>query len=155
MNAMPDKDSLVENALTLVDKLVRQLLPTALKDLLTLDITMPQTKIMLVLYLQGSTRMSDIASGLDITLPTATSLVERLVEKNYALRETLPEDRRVVLCRLSEAGKDAISQIWQSSRSKAKELLEVIDTSKLELFAEVIQAMHEAAMAKIKAAKQS
>jgi DNA-binding MarR family transcriptional regulator len=155
MNAIPNKDNLVENVLTLMDKLARQLLPTALKDLLTLDITMPQTKIMLVLYLQGSTRMSDIASGLDITMPTATSLVERLVEKNYALRETLPEDRRVVLCRLSEAGKDAISQIWQSSRSKAKELLEVIDTSKLELFAEVIKAMHESAMAKIKAAKQS
>ena len=155
MNAIHNKDSLVENVLTLVDKLVRQLLPTALKDLLTLDITMPQTKIMLVLYLQGPKRMSDIASGLDITLPTATSLVERLVEKNYALRETLPEDRRVVLCRLSEAGQEAISRIWQSSRSQARELLEGIDTHKLELFTEVIQAMYEAAIPKIKAAKQS
>ena len=155
MNVIPNKDSLVENVLTLVDKLVRQLLPTALKDLLTLDITMPQTKIMLALYLQGPTRMSDIASGLDITLPTATSLVERLVEKSYALRETIPEDRRVVRCSLSEAGRDAISRVWQSSRSKARELLEVMDMSKLELFTEVIQAMYEAAIPQIKAANQS
>jgi DNA-binding MarR family transcriptional regulator len=155
MDAIPNKDTLVENALTLVDKLVRQILPSALKDLLTLDITMTQTKIMLVLYLQGPTRMSDIASGLDVTLPTATSLVERLVEKNYALRETILEDRRVVLCKLSEAGQEAISRIWQSSRSKAKELLESIDMSKLELFAEAIQAMYEAAMPKTKTAEQS
>ena len=155
MNAIPNKDSLVENALTLVDKLVRQLIPRDIKDLLTLDVTMAQIKIMLVLHLQGPTRMSDIASGLDITLPTATSLVERLVEKNYALRETLPEDRRVVLCSLSDAGKHAISQMWQSSRSKAREVLEVLDTSKLELFTEVIQAMYEAAIPKIEVAKQS
>jgi len=99
--------------------------------------------------------MSDIAAGLEVTLPTVTSLVERLVEKNYVLRETLPEDRRVVLCTLSEAGHEAISHIWQSSRSRTKELLEAIDTSKLELFIEVIQAMHETAIPKIKAAKQS
>ena len=59
---MVDKDSLVEIILELLDKLVRQLLPTVPKDLLALDITMPQLKIMLVLYLQGRTRMSDIAS---------------------------------------------------------------------------------------------
>ena len=153
MNSIPKKDSLIESILTLMDKLARQLLPTSLKDLLTLDITMPQTKILLILYLQGPTRMSDIASGLDVTLPTATSSIERLVEKNYVLRETLLEDRRVVLCTLSEAGHEAISRIWQSSRSKAKELLEAIDTSKIELFIEVIQAMHDAAIPKIKAAK--
>ena len=155
MKTIPNKGSLVENILTLVDKLARQLLPTVTKDLLTLDITMPQTKIMLVLYIQGPTRMSDIAVELDVTLPTATSLVERLVEKNYVRRETLLKDRRVVLCSLSKAGQEAISRIWQSSRDRTKELLEAIDASKLELFAEALQAMYEATMAKIKTTKQS
>ena len=154
MSAIPNKDILVENILTLVDKIARQVLPTATKDLLTLDITMPQTKIMLVLYVQGPTRMSDIAFEMDVTLPTATSLIERLVEKNYVLRETLLGDRRVVLCRLSEVGREAISRIWQSARDKAKELLDAVDASKLELFAEVIQAIHEAAVTKIESAKQ-
>jgi len=155
MNVIPDKDSLVENILTLLDKLIRQLLPTVPKDLLTLDITMPQTKIMLILYFQGPKRMSYIASELDVTLPTATSLVERLVEKNYVLRKTILEDRRVVLCSLSKAGQEAISRLWQSSRNRMKELLEEIDTANLELFAEAIQAMYETAIAKIKTAPQS
>ena len=155
MTRAPDKDNLVEEILTLGDKLFRQLLPTVPKDLLTLDITMPQTKIMLILYVQGPARMSDIASELDVTLPTATSLVERLVEKNYVLRETLPEDRRVVLCRLSEAGQEAISQIWQSARHRSRELLAAMEASKLELFAEALQAMHEAALAEDKLAEPS
>jgi len=151
----PDKDKLAEEILTLGDKLFRQLLPTVPKDLLTLDITMPQTKIMLILYIHGPARMSDIASELDVTLPTATSLVERLVEKNYVLRETLPEDRRVVLCRLSEAGQEAISQIWQSARRRSKELLEAMDASKLELFVEALEAMHQAALAEGRIAERS
>jgi len=155
MSTAPNKDSLVENILTLADRLFRQLLPTVPKDLLTLDITMPQTKIMLILYVHGPRRMSDIASELDVTLPTATSLVERLVEKNYVLRETQPDDRRVVLCRLSEAGQKAIGSIWQSGRNRSKELLEAMDVSKLELFADALQAMREAALAGDKTAEQS
>ena len=155
MSTAPNKESLVENILTLADTLFRQLLPTVPKNLLTLDITMPQTKIMLILYVHGPRRMSDIAFELDVTLPTATSLIERLVEKNYVLRETQPDDRRVVLCRLSEAGQKAIGSIWQSARNRSKELLEAMDVSKLELFADALQAMREAALAGDKTAEQS
>ena len=152
---MVNKNSLVEDILILLDKLSRELLPTVPKDFLSLDITMPQTKIMLLLYLQGPKRMSSIACELDVTLPTASSLVERLVEKKYVIREMLLDDRRVVLCCLSKAGQEAISRIWQSSRNKAREILDTLDTSKLELFNEVIQAMYETATAKLQTVKQS
>jgi DNA-binding MarR family transcriptional regulator len=147
MSIASDKETSVENILTLADKLFRQLLPTVPKDLLTLDVTMPQLKIMLILFMHGATRMSDIASELDVTLPTATSLVDRLVEKTYILREAQPDDRRVVLCRLSEAGQEAIGRIWQSAKKRSKEILEAMDSSKLELFVEALQAMYEAALA--------
>ena len=146
MSAVNKKNRLIEDILTLADKLFRQLFPTVPDDLLTLDITMPQIKIMLILYLHGPIRMSDIASELNVTLPTTTSLIERLVEKNYVLRETQPDDRRVVLCRLSDNGQDAIGRIWQLARNRSKELLEAMDVSKLELLAEALQAMHESAL---------
>lgn len=147
MITVRNKDGLVEDILTLADKLFRQLFPTVPKDLLTLDITMPQTKIILILYIHGPRRMSDIASELDVTLPTATSLVERLVEKGYVLRETQPDDRRVVLCRLSDDGQKAIGRIWQLARNRTAESLEAMDVSKLGLFVEALQAMHEATLA--------
>ncbi|MBP1707035.1 MAG: hypothetical protein H6Q39_759 [Chloroflexi bacterium] len=69
---MAQKDNLVEEILTLADKLFRQLLPTVPEELLSLDVTMPQLKMMMILYVNGPARMSDIAAGLDITLPTTT-----------------------------------------------------------------------------------
>ena len=41
---MAQKDNLVEEILTLADKLFRQLLPTVPEELLSLDVTMPQLK---------------------------------------------------------------------------------------------------------------
>jgi DNA-binding MarR family transcriptional regulator len=145
--ATPYKDSLVEDILSMADRLFRSLLPTVPKDLLTLDITMPQTKILLILHVQGSRRMSDLASELDITLPAATSLVDRLVEKQYVTREAQPDDRRVVLCHLSECGEQAISRIWQSARKRSQELLQSMAPSKLELLLDALRAMHDAATA--------
>jgi len=145
---MAQKDTLVEEILTLADKLFRQLLPTVPEELLSLDVTMPQLKMMMILYVNGPARMSDIAAGLDITLPTTTSLVDRLVEKHYVIREDLADDRRVVLCRLSEAGQKAIGHIWESGRIRSQELLEAMDTARLEMFVEILKAMLESARAR-------
>ena len=146
MTAESDKERLVDGILALADKLFRELLPTVPRDLLSLDITMPQMKILVILYVTGPRRMSDVASELDVTLPTATSLVERLVEKRYVERETNPDDRRVVLCHLSEAGEQVIKHIWQTAGKRSRELLQAMDVSKLEMFAEALQAMHETAL---------
>lgn len=142
-----NKDNQVDGILALADRLFRQLLPTIPRDLLSLDITVPQTKIMLILYVSGPRRMSDIASELDVTMPTATSLVDRLVEKHYVVRETHPDDRRVVLCLLSEAGQEAISHVWQTARKRSKELLQAMENSKLAMLTEALQSMLEVALA--------
>jgi DNA-binding MarR family transcriptional regulator len=147
VTAESDKERLVDGILALADKLFRELLPTVPRDLLSLDVTMPQMKILVILYVTGPRRMSDIASELDVTLPTATSLIDRLVEKHYVEREMNPDDRRVVLCHLSEAGEQVIKHIWQTARARSHELLHSMDISKLALFAEALQAMHETALA--------
>ena len=146
MAVVPDKDGLVDDILALADRLFRELLPTVPKDLLTLDVTMPQIKILLILHVHGPRRMSDLASELDITLPATTSLVDRLVEKQYVAREASPDDRRVVLCHLSEAGQLAIGRIWQSARKRSQELLQSMALSKLELLVEALRAMHDVAL---------
>ena len=146
MSTATDKDSLIEAILALADKLFRELLPTVPKDLLALDISMPQAKILLILHVHGPRRMSDIASELDVTLPTATSLIDRLVEKQYVVREAQPDDRRVVLCHLSEVGQQAIGRMWQSARNRSQELLQAMEANKLALLAEALQAMHEASL---------
>jgi len=141
----PGRQEIVEDILKLADKLFRQLLPAVPKEMLELDITMPQFKIMIILFVRGAIRMSDLASGLGITLATATGLVDRLVEREFVVRESLSDDRRVVLCRLSEAGRKTISKIWVTAGQRCRELLETMDTEKLLMFTDVLSTMLESA----------
>ena len=139
------KEELIQRILTLADNLFRQLLPTVPKELLTLDISMSQLKVMLLLFINGPLNMSNIAASLDVTLPTASSLIDRLVEKDYIERENISDDRRVVLCRLSENGQKAINGIWDSGRVRSREILEKMDLANLEMFFKVLSAMMKSA----------
>lgn len=142
--AESQREELVEHVLQLGDRVFRELLPIVPKELLHLDLTMPQLKVVLLLFLNGPTRMSDLASGLSVSLATATGVVDRLVERDIVLREGQPQDRRVVLCHLSEKGQDLIGGMWQSARERAKELLGAIAPSRLQLVTEALEALLQA-----------
>jgi DNA-binding MarR family transcriptional regulator len=87
--------------------------------------------------------MSEIASALDVSMATATGVVDRLVERELVLRENQPEDRRVVLCRLSDKGEKLIGGLWQLARDRARELLGAIEPSKLQLVTEALEALRQ------------
>lgn len=142
----PDRPELLESILKTGDKLFRQLLPAIPREgLLELDVTMPQLKIMLLLFINGPTRMGALASDLQVTLATATGLVDRLVERGMVTRESQPDDRRVVLCRLSGEGQKTITRIWETARHNTRVLLENLDTGTLQTLAGVLQTMMNAA----------
>jgi DNA-binding MarR family transcriptional regulator len=136
-----EKQQVVEEILKLADVLFRELLPSVPKELLELDITMPQMKIMLILFMRGPQRMSALAADLGITLATSTGLVDRLVERDFIVREDSPDDRRVVLCRLSENGQKAVGRLWKSARNRSGQLLAAMEISKLNMFKEALAAM--------------
>ena len=100
---------------------------------LNLDLTMPQIKSMLLLFTDGILRTSDLASALNVSLPTMTGIIDRLEEKGMAVRESDPQDRRVVLCKLSEVGRQLMSGIWQTGMEHVKELLGAMTSADLEL----------------------
>jgi len=140
---LKEKERLVEGILQLADKLFRKLFPTVPDELLSMDITLPQFKIILLLFFHGSLRMSDIAAQLAVTLPTATSLVDRLVERDYVLRESRLSDRRVVLCHLSEKGRKSINRIWETASARSRELLGSLDENRLKMLGDVLETMLE------------
>jgi DNA-binding MarR family transcriptional regulator len=144
MKQEPKQAELIERILQLGEKAFRELIPILPTEWLQLDLTMPQLKVVLLLFMNGPTRMSDIASALGVSLATATGVVDRLVERDIVVRESQPEDRRVVLCRLSEKGQKMIEGLWQLARDRLKELLEVVATSQLQLITEALEALLEA-----------
>jgi DNA-binding MarR family transcriptional regulator len=137
----PNRQTTIEGILKFADNIFRVLLPTVPREILDLDVTMPQLKMTFLLFMNGPMRMSDLASDLGVTLATATGLADRMVEREMVTRESQPDDRRVVLCRLSDSGHKAVSRIWESAGSRMQELLQAMDTAKLQTLYEVLESM--------------
>jgi len=144
MKEEPQKEGLIENILQLSDRAFQELLPMLPKEWLHLNLTMPQLKVSLLLYMNGPSRMSEIASALGVSLATATGVVDRLVERDIVLREGQPDDRRVVLCRLSETGEGLMSGLWQLSRDRLGELMRALSISQLLLITNALEAILQA-----------
>ena len=138
------KEDLIENILQLTDKVFRQLLPILPLEWIHLDLTMSQLKVFVLLFITGQSRMSDIASELGVSLATATGVVDRLVERNLLIRNGDPNDRRVVLCQLSNEGEKLIRDLWQLSQKRAGDLMSALDTPQLLLLSEAMQALTQA-----------
>jgi DNA-binding MarR family transcriptional regulator len=140
----PQNKELVERILQLGEKAFRELVPMVPTEWLQLDLTMPQLKVVLLLFLSGPSRMREVASALDVSLATATGVADRLVERGIVLRESHPDDRRVVLCRLSDKGEKMIGGLWQLARERTRELLGMVEPTKLMLFIEMLEALLKA-----------
>ena len=139
---MAEKDEVIERILQQVSDIFREVLPLVHRELLEMDLTAPQLKIVFLLYLYGATRMSELAASLGVTMATATGIVDRLVERGLVARESQPDDRRVVMCRLSAKGLKQTERLWVTSREKARELLSTIALSRLRMIDEALGSVN-------------
>jgi DNA-binding MarR family transcriptional regulator len=141
---MVESDEVVDRILHAIAGIFREVLPLAHKELLEMDLTAPQLKVVLLLYLYSSTRMSELAGSLGVTLATATGIVDRLVERGLVVRDSLPDDRRVVMCRLTEKGMEETDRLWKTSREKARQLLSTMELSRLRMIDEALRTLKPA-----------
>ncbi len=138
---MTGKNETIDRILGRVEGTFRQLLPLAHQELLDLDLTTPQLKVVLLLYLGASARMSVLAAALGVTLATATGIVDRLVDRGMVIRENSIEDRRVVVCRLSDRGHELTDRLYISARERARDLLQGLTEAQLNKLDEALNSL--------------
>ena len=137
-------NDLIESTLELSEKAFRELFPILPKEWLSLDLSTPQLKVVLLLLVNGPCRMSVIASALGVSLATGTGVVDRLVERGIVVREGDPEDRRVVLCRLSSKGEKMLLGLVQLARNHAEMMFRSLSLEKLMAVRAGLEALLEA-----------
>ena len=76
--------------------------------------------------------MSRLADMLDVSLPNASGLVDRLVEAGYVERNRVPDDRRVVVVRSTEAGRAKVAEADVLKDEMVRGLLDRLDDGQLE-----------------------
>ncbi len=85
------------------------------------NVTIQQLRVMTILYNDGPRRVSLLARRLNVSTPTMTGILDRLVRQDLISRQDDPEDRRVVLNALTEKGQSLIERLQpvQSDRLRA------------------------------------
>jgi DNA-binding MarR family transcriptional regulator len=137
-------NDLIESTLELSERAFRELFPILPKEWLNLDLSTPQLKVVLLLLVNGPCRMSVIATALGVSLATGTGVVDRLVERGIVVREGDPEDRRVVLCRLSSKGEKMLLGLVQLARNHAEMMFRSLSVEKLMAVRAGLEALLEA-----------
>lgn len=68
--------------------------------------------------------MRELAEGVSVAPPTATRIVNDLVEKELVERVSDPQDRRVVRIGITQKGRETIDQVHQEATDLVAQILE-------------------------------
>ena len=97
--------------------------------------------------------MSHLAATLGVSLPTATGVVDRLVEHGLVQRHADPTDRRLVLVSLSDAGCHLMDRLRNSGRDVMATTLERLSDDNLRLVARALDLLLSAALESLATAR--
>jgi DNA-binding MarR family transcriptional regulator len=89
----------------------------------------------------GPTRVSDLAAADRVSQPTATTLVQKLVERGWAQRCTDPMDARAVRVTITDAGRAALAETRDAAAEALLPRLRRLDPDSLSTLAAGIQAL--------------
>ena len=86
------------------------------------DLTMRQV-LALYLLLEAPRRVGELAREFNVTISSASGLVNRLVAAGLVEREHGTADRRLVVCRLTEPGRQELEAFLQLGRLRLERVL--------------------------------
>jgi DNA-binding MarR family transcriptional regulator len=107
------------------------------------ELTFGQMRLLFLLSKNGPAPMSRIAEWLGVGLPTASGVVERVERHGLVAREHRLDDRRVVDCHLTDAGRRLIDEISGSRLAAMRQILGVLSETELADMARLIQIVVE------------
>lgn len=98
-----------------------------------LNLTPSQFDVIATLGSTAGMSMSDIGERTLITKGTLTGVIDRLVKKELVTRENPPGDRRTVIVRLTDQGKQQFEQAFPAHIAYLRTQFENLEPSELEL----------------------
>ena len=133
--------AIVEEVVELMPAIGRGLYATLMDDPEIGGITLPQVKALIYLYNNGERSMSELASGLAVSLPSASELVDRLIDRGLVGKSIDPADRRRVLIALTDPAIAYGRRIHDLRRAQARAALDAIPEEDQACFLRSIRAL--------------
>ncbi|GII42457.1 MarR family winged helix-turn-helix transcriptional regulator [Planotetraspora phitsanulokensis] len=104
---------------TALERLTRMFLRLAPRG----ELSLTAVSVLSLLERSGPRRLTDLAIGEGVTQPAMTQLVSRLQDSGLAVRAGDPDDGRVVLVHVTDAGRAALAERRAARAALLSELL--------------------------------
>ena len=112
--------------------------------LLRIGVSMSQLHVMSMLDRHGDMPMSRLAEMIDVSLSNATGLVDRMEERGFVERVRVPDDRRVVLVRITKAGRRILDEVEVLRAETLRAVLDRLDPDQLDGIARATADLRDA-----------
>jgi DNA-binding MarR family transcriptional regulator len=114
-----------------------------LADANLLDLTVPQLCVLMFLR-PGPQRIGRLAERLSTSLPSTTSIANRMEQRGLIERVHDETDGRVVLCRLTPSGEETISILYKHQRALMASRFESLSLGELGTVSHAFELMTRA-----------
>jgi DNA-binding MarR family transcriptional regulator len=110
----------------------------------SLDIPPAQLFVIMMLYYNGPTHMTDIVRELRVAAPTVTGIIDRLARDGYVRRVEDEKDRRAVVVELLGPGRTIAEKLRKVAAERWGDLLEKIPRADAQKFLDILVQIREA-----------
>jgi len=106
------------------------------------DLTIPQLNMLMTCHDIGAATIKEIAADLEVSAPSVSAMVDRLVEIRALTREQSSNDRRQVVVRLTELGTNTVLRMEEYMVGALAEVLERVGPRYAEMWCEVYEEIN-------------
>lgn len=110
----------------------------------TSQLTMMQLQALIFIKKADRVTMGDVAEHFQITLPTVTVLLDKLVHLGLVRRDQNTEDRRVVNVKLTKKGENLTHEAMKQRRKKINHMLSYLSVEDKELLLQIMNRLMKA-----------
>jgi len=142
----------VETILTEVSGWIGELRCASMGRLVQSNVSLSQMHVLWLLQHQGEMSMSRLAELLDVSVSSATGIIDRMEEKGFIERVRVPDDRRLVLVRPGAAGLQALSETETSKRERMRAVLGHLSAAERPVVLAALRGLRRALSAEVESA---
>jgi DNA-binding MarR family transcriptional regulator len=113
----------------------------AFRHWLRVSLSLVHLHVLTVLEADGPLSMSKVAEALDVSVASATGIIDRMEQRGLVERRREPGDRRVVLVHATDAGDSIFRDIAKERREHLAVLLDRMTDRELQGFLTGLRAM--------------
>ena len=124
-----DWDNILQRIMSSYNDISRSINP---KGLLKINLTAAQIKLLTCFSDRDAFTMTELSRSINVTMPTMTAMVDRLVKSKTIERERDDIDRRVVKVNLTDTGRKVLKKLIRIRREEMEKILMNLNEEEME-----------------------